>query len=195
VQVQVTDGVNTSPTESGNLFIPPANEGYAYDEDGNLKADGRWSYTGDAENRLTKMESVANPPSGSARRLEFKYDWCGRRIYKKETDLGTSQVISEHIYVYDGWNLYAELTASGTLVQTYIWGQDLSGSREGAGGVGGLVGVEPAGGAVHFAAYARANKKAKQSGQPGRGGFAAASLFGAGGDPRRAALLVADGCI
>ncbi len=52
-------------------------------------------------------------------------------------------------YLYDGWNLLAELTPqpsgtrSGTLrywwVRTYGWGIDLSGSPQGAGGVGGLL--------------------------------------------------------
>jgi RHS repeat-associated protein len=49
----------------------------------------------------------------------------------------------ETIYLYDGWNVVAELdgnNANATL-RTYVWGTDLSGSRSGAGGVGGLLWV------------------------------------------------------
>ena len=49
-------------------------------------------------------------------------------------------------------------TTDNALVRTYVWGQDLSGSLDGAGGVGGLLwltlhtGAGPAGG-THFCAY------------------------------------------
>jgi RHS repeat-associated protein len=49
-------------------------------------------------------------------------------------------------------------TTDNALVRTYVWGQDLSGSMDGAGGVGGLLwltlhtGAGPAGG-THFCAY------------------------------------------
>ena len=36
------------------VLFPP--EPFAYDADGNTLSDGRWNYTWDAENRLTKME-------------------------------------------------------------------------------------------------------------------------------------------
>lgn len=151
VQVQLSAGASP-PTRTGNIFVPGSPETYTHDLDGNLKTDGRWTYTWDAENRLTKIESLASPPSGSARRIEFKYDWRGRRIYKKETNLGTGAFF-ERKYVYDGWNLYAELDGAGTVINTYLWGDDLSGSGQGAGGVGGLVGVKPRNGPVHFVAY------------------------------------------
>jgi hypothetical protein len=43
---------------------------------------------------------------------------------------------------WDGWNLVGELNNSSgtfTAVRYYAWGLDLSGSTQGAGGVGGLV--------------------------------------------------------
>jgi YD repeat-containing protein len=46
------------------------------------------------------------------------------------------------LFVYDGWNLIAELTeASGQMpaIRSHVWGLDLSGSAQGAGGVGGLL--------------------------------------------------------
>jgi RHS repeat-associated protein len=42
-------------------------------------------------------------------------------------------------YVWDGWNLLAELDISDASVRTFAWGLDLSGSEQGAGGIGGLV--------------------------------------------------------
>ena len=42
-------------------------------------------------------------------------------------------------FVYDGWNLIARLDGGGHLLQTYAWGADMSGTQQGAGGVGGLV--------------------------------------------------------
>ncbi|MBI4658080.1 MAG: RHS repeat-associated core domain-containing protein [Verrucomicrobia bacterium] len=38
-------------------------------------------------------------------------------------------------------------------MQRYVWGMDVSGSVAGAGGVGGLIAVKPAGGVAHFAAH------------------------------------------
>ena len=51
---------------------------------------------------------------------------------------------SDMRFLYDGWNLIAELVMSAaspspTLLRTYTWGSDLSGSLQGAGGVGGLL--------------------------------------------------------
>jgi RHS repeat-associated protein len=42
-------------------------------------------------------------------------------------------------YVWDGWNLLAELDITDASVRTFAWGLDLSGSEQGAGGIGGLV--------------------------------------------------------
>ena len=42
-------------------------------------------------------------------------------------------------FVWDGWNLVAELDGDDEVVRTYAWGLDQSGSEQGAGGVGGLV--------------------------------------------------------
>ncbi len=46
-------------------------------------------------------------------------------------------------FVYDGWLPILETveTVSGTVSNQYVWGKDLSGSFQGAGGVGGLLAV------------------------------------------------------
>ena len=114
---------------------------YNYDADGNLLSDGIWSYTWDAENRRTKMERT-----GKAK-LEFAYDYIGRRISKKSyTWNGSDWAVSGNLkFIYDGWNLISEIdAASNAIVRTYLWGEDISGSMQGAGGVGGLLAVKEA---------------------------------------------------
>jgi len=56
---------------------------------------------------------------------------------------GTWDVAETRTFVYDGWNLYREVETSGgaTVTNIYIWGLDLSGTLQGAGGVGGLLAV------------------------------------------------------
>jgi RHS repeat-associated protein len=125
--------------------------------------DARWLYTWDAENRLARMEEKGfgvaaglDPATAPKRlRLEFGYDAQHRRIAKVvrrwESQTNTfSRVVKSRRYVYDGWNMIAELdhlTATGTglagatVVRTQVWGLDLSGTPQGAGGVGGLLAV------------------------------------------------------
>lgn len=146
----------TELSTSGEVTQTP--EVFSYDADGNLTADGKWGYTWDAENRLTVMEtSAAMVAAGAARqRLEFVYDGGGRRIAKKVlSGIGGSWVVSSHtLFVYDGWNLVAELDALAgkAPLRTYVWGTDLSGTRDGAGGVGGLLWFSDASGSSHFVA-------------------------------------------
>ena len=76
----------------------------------------------------------------SRRGLIFQYDWLDRRIRKTVVNLDTGQTISDLIFLYDGWNLIAEVDAqTGELIRTYVWGLDLSGTMQGAGGIGGLL--------------------------------------------------------
>ena len=92
------------------------------------------------------MTMKSGLPTGMIRkRLEFKYDYLGRRVQKivKNNWTGTSGTTATHLkYVYDGHNLIAELdgsTTNKTVLSTYVWGLDLSGTTWGAGGVGGLL--------------------------------------------------------
>ena len=139
-------------TNTGNLFIPQTPEQFSYDADGNLTNDGRWAYTWDAENRLIGM--VANTTVGPQYQLAFVYDAKGRRIQKVVTN---GSAVATTNFLYDGWNLVAELQPNNTLVRSYVWGSDLSGSMQGAGGVGGLLEVSYYGGGTsptnYFAAF------------------------------------------
>jgi len=122
---------------AGNLFVPQTPEHFFYDADGNLTNDGRWTYTWDAENRLVAITN--RTPVGPAMGLSFAYDWRGRRIGK--TVITNGLVSTSEGFVYDGWNLIAILTSNSSLLTSFTWGLDLSGTEQGAGGVGGLLAV------------------------------------------------------
>jgi RHS repeat-associated protein len=122
---------------TGNVYVAQEPEVFSYDQDGNLTNDGRWAYTWDGENRLTKM--TVNTNIGPQYQLTFAYDYQGRRIQKMVVT--NSVAIYTNRFLYDGWNLVAELNPASSLVRSYMWGSDLSGSSQGAGGVGGLLEV------------------------------------------------------
>lgn len=128
-------------TVTGNAYLPKEPEVFLYDADGNLTNDGRWTFKWDAENRLTNMVSFTSAPVGSKRFLDFTYDYRGRRIQKVVSTNNGSIYITQYTrkFIYDGWNLIAELDGSNNLLHSYVWGTDLSGSMQGAGGVGGLL--------------------------------------------------------
>jgi RHS repeat-associated protein len=138
-------GTDYEQTATGKHFLPKTPETFTYDDDGNLTQDGRWSYTWDGENRLIAMETIAAAVTAGVPRLklEFKYDYRGRRIQKivrSGWNAGAYTVSTETRFLYDeGWNLLAEINASATVLRRYLWGADLSGDRQGAGGVGGLL--------------------------------------------------------
>lgn len=139
------NGASVEDVQSGNRFVPRTPEAFGYDSDGNLVQDGRWSYSWDAENRLTQMETTPLAVSAGApkQRLKYFYDHGGRR-FKSELHTwnslgGTYQLSKTTFFTYDGWNILADLDEALVPRQLYQWGLDLSGTRQGAGGVGGLL--------------------------------------------------------
>jgi len=62
-------------------------------------------------------------------------------------------VTEDLLLVYDGWHCIAELNTSHSALRTYVWGLDLSGTMDGAGGVGGLLMVNSTANGAHFYAY------------------------------------------
>ena len=120
-------------------FVPPAQEAFDYDLDGNLTQDARWNCTWDVENRLVRME--ARSGTWPQHWLTFEYDWRGRRTARNIGPIGSGTATNTVRFVDDGWNLLAVLNPQSTVLQSFLWGLDLSGSLQGAGGVGGLLGV------------------------------------------------------
>jgi RHS repeat-associated protein len=130
--------VNNQSIGTGGTYSSGSPENFTYDADGNLKTDSHWTYTWDGENRLIKM--VANT-TGGVQCVKYEYDWRGRRIRKQvwNTDnTGTTTANLDHRFAYDRWNLIA-VVINNSLFRTFAWGLDLSGSEQGAGGVGGLL--------------------------------------------------------
>lgn len=139
------NGEDVVSEETGHAFLAGDPESFDYDLDGNLKKDGRWDYFWDGENRLIAMQTRDDLNSDLPRwRLEFTYDYMGRRVVKKTRSWDITNVWNndeEMHFIYQGWNLIAELDAiqSMQIHRSYVWGTDLSGSLSGAGGVGGLL--------------------------------------------------------
>jgi RHS repeat-associated protein len=116
------------------------------------------------QNRLTAQELRSDVSTTTWKRLEYGYDREGRRIRKlvktKTSPSGTWTTASDTRFLYDGWNLIAEYTyalSTFTLLRSHAWGLDLSGSAQGAGGVGGLLWTTVAATAKTYAAAADAN--------------------------------------
>ena len=100
-----------------------------YDADGNL-TNNNFAYAWDCENRLIGASNT-NMVAG------YTYDYMSRRSRKVVNGTTTN------IFVYDGWNLISEIcnTESESITNRYVWGLDLSGTIQGAGGIGGLLAV------------------------------------------------------
>lgn len=138
-------GEDAVTEEVRGVVVPPPAEAYVYDADGNLVADAGWAYEWDAENRLIAMQTAeAVVASGAPEiRLEFTYDAQARRVAKRmlRREAEGWVTTAHRLFVYDGWNLLAELDAlvGRTPARLCTWGLDRSGTLQGAGGVGGLL--------------------------------------------------------
>ena len=109
----------------------------SYDADGNLSAFDGFSLWWDAAGRLLSAVSGEGE-------TQYEYDWLGRRI----TAWNGGDTVRD--FVWDGWLPVAEhlrdaWTGEDLAVTRYVWGADLSGSPQGAGGIGGLLAVERGG--------------------------------------------------
>ena len=128
----------SSRTASDSVTLSlPTSVTYSYDGNGNLTSDGRRSFEYDYENQLTNVYVA------SAWKSAFRYDAFGRKRVQKEYkwDAGTSSWVktNEVRYVYDGMLVVQERDANNIALVSYTRGNDLSGSLQGAGGIGGLL--------------------------------------------------------
>jgi RHS repeat-associated protein len=135
-----------------NELIERNGQDLVYDDDGNLLDDGSKTYAWDIFNRLISVTTADV-------RIAFSYDAQGRRV-SKEVDLGNDgSVESETVYSYSGWNCIEEQIIENGVQATkvYAWGNDLSGTVQGAGGVGGLLAVTDGTGMYSAASDANGN--------------------------------------
>jgi RHS repeat-associated protein len=130
-------------TTNGGCAFPASNQTLTYDLDGNLTFDGIWTYEWDPENRLAAMSmtNVAGIANSNRLRLEFVYDFLGRRVSKTVKSWNGSFFASPAttLFVCDSWNLLTALNPSLNPVMAFMWGRDLGGTMDKAGGVGGLL--------------------------------------------------------
>ena len=114
-----------------------------YSPDGGLISFGEFDYVYDSASRLTEVWS------NGARVVENQYDALDRRVIKRTPG-------ATHTFVYDGWLLMVERVerSNGMLEQIdYWWGKDVSGTLDGAGGIGGLLYIRKNGCDIYVPLY------------------------------------------
>ncbi len=144
-----------------NQYVAISNQqGYVvsllYDADGNLLRDGRNQYYWDAANRLKAVHSYPFVNGGVL--VENSYDPKNRRVVKQVSQLegfnpshpasatnGTLRLLYKTYFIYDDLRILFEkrTNADSTTAEIqYVWGRDLSGTLNGADGIGGLLCVK-----------------------------------------------------
>jgi RHS repeat-associated protein len=114
---------------------------YTYDSNGNrVTADTTRVYQYDDENQLVVYYTDPAVVSTAAKKTEFTYDGRGRLRRRIEYSYlsGWTQD-SDTRYIYSGMLCIQERSSSNTPTVSYTVGSDLSGTLEGAGGIGGLL--------------------------------------------------------
>jgi len=148
-----------------------------------------------------KVAAPVDATNGSLR-VENGYDYMKRRVIKTVTMLtgyeppagnppmpgnpGEWVPLRTTQYVWDGWNIAAEIVVDEAVGSTniiyYTWGLDLSGTLQGAGGVGGLLAVTKASSSATNAYFAGADANGNVTEYVDDGGTAVAryeySAFG-----------------
>jgi RHS repeat-associated protein len=136
-----------------NQLTSAPNGSCTYDSNGNLltSGGGRYQYSYDTENRLISWQDNGAGRFPIPHQTDFVYDGLGRlRIrdeYQQQSQQGPSgpgggstwSLVSETLYIYDGNRVIQERDMNNTPTVSYTRGIDLSGTMEGAGGIGGLL--------------------------------------------------------
>ncbi len=153
------DSYNRKDTNAVTLNLPAA-VNFQYDAKGNLTSDGKRGLDYDDENQLNRI-TVTN-----SWKSEFTYDGLFRRRIRKEYVWSGSWLpASETRYVYDGRVVLQERDENNLPSVTYTRGLDLSGSSQGAGGIGGLLARTDASGSAFYHADGNGNVTALLNGQ------------------------------
>ena len=138
-----TNDPDVVTSTTGCVFVAQTPESFQYDSDGNLTQDGRFTYTWDGENRMIGVTTRDDLPAAVPRvNVDYIYDHQSRRI-ASATAIWTNdawQATESRAFLYDGWNVVQEtINHQPSTTNYYTWGLDLSGTLQGAGGIGGLL--------------------------------------------------------
>ncbi len=170
-RITATEGSNPAQNYTRNAlnqYDSIDGQALSYGPDGNLLSDGQRTYTWDGERceqasivdrskatcpqgQNTKNESfdqnrlLSTTEASNSATAQYEYDYLSRRVKKAE---GANTAT----YLYEGWNPVLQ-TKNGTEQTRYSWGMDLSGSMQGAGGVGGLLAVHKSTGLSGYPTY------------------------------------------
>ncbi len=141
--------------QTGKVLLSKTPETFAYDADGNLTSDSLWTNVWNGENRRTTIESRSTLPAAARRREQWTHLPDGRRIQRiVSTNNGAAYYPAyTNRYVWDAQVLLAVLDHTNGLVMSFMRGLDLSGSIQGAGGVGGVLAVNFKTNGTHFFCY------------------------------------------
>jgi len=128
------DSYGRTDTSSVSVNLPAAGT-FVYDLNGNLRTNNTRIYDYDDENQLIR---VTEPGSWKS---DFAYDGLLRRRVRYESTWNGSAWITNTTvrYLYDGNVVIQERDANNLPQVTYTRGRDMSGSLQGAGGIGGLL--------------------------------------------------------
>jgi RHS repeat-associated protein len=128
------DNLGRKDTNSVTVSLQSTNN-YTYDFNGNLLSDGTRGFDYDDENQLIRVTATNGWKS------EFTYDGKMRRRITKEFTWQSSAWVetNETRYIYDGNLVVQERNTNNMPTVEYTRGNDLSGSLQGAGGIGGLL--------------------------------------------------------
>jgi RHS repeat-associated protein len=152
------DSYGRTSTNTVTLTVP-VTANHFYDLNGNLLSEVSGAgvtnrqFTYDDENELTSVMVASNWQS------QFFYDGkLRRRIEKDYSWSGGGWVETNEIhFIYDGNVVIQERDMNNNVLVTYDRGLDLSGSLQGAGGIGGLLARTDAQGAVFYHSDALGN--------------------------------------
>lgn len=147
-----TDAVADQPVW---VVLPPAVESLDYDGAGRMVGDSNWVYTWDGMGCLVKMERKPNTSVDinlATEVITFVYDADRRRTKKERTltyaNSAPTRVETSKLVWCEWLPVGEELSVNGGTASRrwFIWGRDVSGTWDGAGGIGGLVAIEEEGG-------------------------------------------------
>lgn len=100
-----------------NQYTQVGTQNPTYDADGNMLTNDGWTYTWNGENRL--IQAIKGTT-----KLQFDYDYAGRRIEKKVYNGNTLNAHTR--FVYNGFKLVEELSAldNNATTKRYTWQPD-----------------------------------------------------------------------